>query len=324
MFTQPQIAFDGRFLQGTSLEEAFLVVGTLSSDGPYYQRISGWRLLHFSPGSITVLRSGIGELKDLWVSPTKTVYLTALHGDSFELCIGRPTSSGYAWEWEGAVGTRYTYPEFVWGLSDNFVLTWGGGVLDALQHPDSGTRLSIDEPYCWVKSGSQWIQYPSPGWITRMHGRDEASIYAVGHAGLTARWCGTRWERLQDAEAYINHLQVTTEGRVYGTSNFGDLLECVPSSGWTRFVPHVGYVTGLVYWRAALYLLRESGLHRVERGRLRLVRPAIRPKLLVAGGGLMWYDEKGIHEWGEAGMRSIGMEKIAAVMERETDNGSCA
>ncbi len=309
MSTPLPTSLDIFFLQGTSLDEVFLVCGYVPGD-PRDDEMYRWYLVHILRGTASVLLSGTGRVRGLWVSPTKTVYLTAPNGRSVGLSIGYPGASGYTWKEEESVGTPSTYPENVWGLSDEFVMAWGGGVLDAAQYPNPATRPSIDEPYCWLKNGTEWTKYPSPGWLSQIHGQDKTSLYAVGQAGLTARWHGTAWEQLASAEAQITYLQVTPDHSVYGTSSFGDLLRYSDMSGWTPFVPDIGYITGFVSWEGVLYLLLEWGLHKVEGNELQLVHEILRPKHLVAGKGLIWSDQQGIHEWTPSGIRSIPLAEI--------------
>lgn len=302
MIDQEQTAFEPSFLRGISLDDCFLVLHSTSTDqnGVYH-----WKLLHIVQGVSELIFSGEGHVKDIWVSPTNVIYLTAAHDNFIGLAVGHPTNSGYTWTWEEAVGTCYTHPEHVWGLSDDFVLVCGGGILNADHYPDPATRPSIDEPYCWIKRSSGWKCYPSSGWVTQIHGQDEASLYATGHAGLTAHWTGAAWEELPAAETEIIHLQVTPEREIYGTSSFGNILNYSESSGWKMFVSYVGHCTGFVYWHGALYLLREDGLYTIKGRLLELVQPASKPKQLVAGQGLLWHDEHGLHEWTPSGLRSF-------------------
>ncbi len=311
---------EATLLHGTSLDECFVVLETTSPQHLYTSGMHQWNLIHIKNGSVNLLYTGEGTVKSLWVSPTNTVYLTAPHDNFIGLCCGSPTPSGYVWNWEESLNTPSTYPESVWGISDELVVAWGGGILQANQYPNPVTRPRIDEPYCWIKRHSRWTRYPSPGWLSGMHGYDEDTLYAIGHAGLTARWCGTHWEQLQSADPSLYReqvifVQVTPEDVVYGTSNFGDLLNYSKTSGWKRFIPNVGYITGFVYWKEALYLLKESGLHKIEGRRLTLIQEAPRPKQLVAGTGLLWLDEMGIHEWTPSGMRSIAAEKLYAAIQ---------
>lgn len=297
------------FLQGTSLDEVFLVCGYVPTD-PRDDEMYRWYLVHILRGTASVLLSGTGRVRGLWVSPTKTIYLTAPNGRSVGLSIGYPSTSGYSWKQEESVGAPSTHPEHVWGLSDDFVMAWGGGILDAAHYPDPATRPSLDEPFYWLKKGIHWSKYPSPPWMTRVHGQDEASLYGVGHAGLTARWQGTQWERLQPSKAEILYLQVTSNLEVYGTSSFGDLLRYVEPLGWIPFISEIGYITGFVYWNGDLYLLLEWGLHKVQGTELELVYETGGPKHLVAGKGLIWSDQEGIHEWTPSEIRSISLTEI--------------
>lgn len=309
MSTPLPTSLDIFFLQGTSLDEVFLVCGYVPGD-PRDDEMYRWYLVHILRGTASVLLSGTGRVRGLWVSPTKTVYLTAPNGRSVGLSIGYPGASGYTWKEEESVGTPSTYPENVWGLSDEFVMVWGGGILDAAHYPDPATRPSLDEPFCWLKKGMHWSKCPSPPWMTRIHGQDETSLYGVGHAGLTARWQGTQWEQLQPSKAEILYLQVTPSLEVYGTSSFGDLLRYVEPSGWASYISEIGYITGFAYWNGDLYLLLEWGLHKVQGTELELVYETGGPKHLVAGEGLIWSDQEGIHEWTPSGVRSIPLQEI--------------
>ncbi len=312
----PPIAFEAHFLQGASIEHAFLVLRESRPDQPPHGWIPRWRLLRFLRGSLSVLRSGVGTVRDLWVSPTDVVHVVAPNDVSLGLCTGRPSASGYGWEWEAALGERTIHIEHAWGLSDAFFMAWGGGMQAAGDGSGRAARSLIDQPACWVWTVDGWRRDPLPGWVSAVRGHDEGSLYAVGDSGLTAHWDGVRWRELLPAETSIKYLQVTPQREVYGVSAFGDVLRCT-SSGWVPVIRDVGYVTGFTHWGGSLYLLREDGVFRVDGGRLELVEPAVRPTCLAAGEGLMWWDRTGIHEWRPAGVRSIPIGEVLAVAKGE-------
>ncbi|AGC41706.1 hypothetical protein MYSTI_00348 [Myxococcus stipitatus DSM 14675] len=149
-----------------------------------------------------------GWLSRLWRSPKGAVFVTSitdakvlyhpdLHGDpehKFE-------------------STKLSGPlNGVWGLDEDFVLTWGS-TYEGTQH-------------VLRYNGRKWRKMPAPKFAVRaMHGLAPDFIYAVGVGGGIARWNGKVWRHFRSpTREVLNSVFVAAEDELYATGGSGSLL----------------------------------------------------------------------------------------------------
>ncbi|MBP9698350.1 MAG: hypothetical protein KBD65_04130 [Candidatus Moranbacteria bacterium] len=303
-------------IQGHSLDNCFVMVERSPYEDFKDVEMNTWVLIHLSKDSIVPLVSGAGDVSSLWVSPKGVVYLIATHEQGYGLHIGQPTSTGYEWQWQVITHQAHTYVTNVWGLSEEIVFVWGGGVLSPDAYPDPATRPNMDDPYCWLKQRDGWHTYPTPGWIYTLHGRDPLTITAVGNRGLAARWQTDHWESLLSPPIDLGFVQVTPSLETYGASYYGKLFTYLPSSGWKRIGADLGFITGLASWKNEIFILLSQGLFRLEGERPVLIHPSVYPQNLIAGDSLLWNDDVHLYEWSTSGDRRLACSTIFASTEK--------
>lgn len=302
-------------LRGRSLDDCFAAVERSPYEDFKDIEMNTWVLVHLFNGSILPLVSGVGNVSSLWVSPKGTVYLIAYHEGKHGLHIGQPTSAGYKWQWQVVTRHEHTYVSDVWGLSEEMVFAWGGGVLNPESYPDPTTRPLMDDPYCWLKQEETWTVYTTPGWIYALHGQDHTTITAVGNKGLAARWQTDHWETLPSTPIDLGFVQVTQSHEIYGASYYGKLFTYQPSSGWKQLGTDLGFITGLVSWKNETFLLLSQGLFRLEGDHPVSVHPSGDPRNLVAGDSLLWSDDQYLYEWNESRTHHMACSDLFASTE---------
>lgn len=305
-------------IQGHALDDCFVMIERSPYEDFKDYEMNTWVLVHLSKDTVSPLVSGTGDVGSLWVSPKGTIHLIATHEEKFGLHIGQPTSNGYEWRWQVITQQENTYVANVWGLSEEMVFAWGGGILRPELYPDPATRPTLDKPYCWLKQGDIWHVYPTPGWIYALHGQDPLTITAVGKRGLAARWQADHWEPLSSPPTDLGFIQITPSHETYGASCYGKLFAYQASSGWNQIGADLGYISGFASWKNDLFILLGQGLFRLEGERLALIHSSSNPQNLFAGDTLLWNDDAYLYEWSSSGNRRRACSDIFAATEKFT------
>ncbi|MFN0062563.1 MAG: hypothetical protein ACKVPX_08590 [Myxococcaceae bacterium] len=137
----------------------------------------------------------------LWMSPEETLFVATRQDRVLRL--------------PKAFRPRLTYKDYVvdeirstlsdvWGLSADFVLTWGiRGVGEAQEYP------------VFRFDGKKWKEIPSPKFdIYAMHGLSPDLVYAVGD-GAIAVWNGAKWKRVPAPVEQYTSVFVASPTEVY-------------------------------------------------------------------------------------------------------------
>ncbi|MBP9710494.1 hypothetical protein KBD61_05760 [Patescibacteria group bacterium] len=300
-----------RFLQGQSLDDCFVLVEySLYEDFKDTEEME-WSLIHLFEGTRLPFLTGPGEADSLWVSPAGTIYLVARTNEGYGLHVGRPSTDGYVWRLQETVRSETTFVREAWGVSENEVICWGGGILTPSPPSDSGLPpVQLDLPTCWIGSGDTWMQHPGPGWVHGMGGRRIDDLVAVGNHGLIAYWDGTQWEKdLAQLSMDMSFVQVTPSGEIYGASYYGRVFKRT-DTGWKEVGVQMGSIYGMVQWQGKILIATGYGLHRVEGNEIVIEQPHIDVRRIWAGKTLLWSDEVAVHEIGGAAERSILCKEI--------------
>lgn len=128
-----------RFLKGTSLDDCFILIERGSDENFRDTEEVSWSLVHLFQGERVPILSGPGEADDLWVSPTKMLYLIARTNEGYGLHVGRPTEDGYTWTRQASVAGEITYVQHVWGASEEVVVA--GAAASSIPRPIQNYRL---------------------------------------------------------------------------------------------------------------------------------------------------------------------------------------
>jgi hypothetical protein len=199
----------------------------------------------------------MGETLDLWVSPTGRIYIAGEPGlMTVTLEAGSRTLAGV----DSVVPSGVASVEHVWGLDDDCIFSWGGGVL-------GGRDL-----FMWHWNGSAWTRVESPGRIHAMHGVARDAIFAVGAEGLFARWDSARWHVLASPPdpGHVSFVHASSPDEVYACSIGGVLYEA-STRGVRMRAESAGTAFGVVKWRDRVLVAGGYG------GFLALDGPALKP-----------------------------------------------
>lgn len=235
------------------------------------------------------LRGGVGHivgggpawLSDAWMSPSGRIFAAGAMGGERGVHLGLPDSSGlvYAWRHMAEVTPREpAMVEWIWGLHDEYVFAWGGGL--------------TTPPQMWLFEGRSWREIPSPGRVYGMHGTDPGLVVAVGRGGLVSRWDGADWQTLGAPSALpIQYVWVDAEDSVFAAGLDGTLYE-----GSTFGLAPRAYLDATIYGMARhgeggplCFAAGLDGLFVLDRGAPRLDYPLMRAYGLDASGDTLLY-----------------------------------
>jgi hypothetical protein len=141
----------------------------------------------------------------------------------------------------------------IWGLEDDFVLTWG-------EHRG--------EPVAYRWNGSDWRQVATPGHIVGVHGVSRDLVYAVGQRGLIARWNGAdKFDAVTSpAKGTLADVHVVSEDELYACGPDAELLQGTVR-GWELLLEHERPLHCVAKWRDAVWIGAADGLYqRVDQG----------------------------------------------------------
>lgn len=186
------------------------------------------------------------------------------------------------------VETKLSVPlNGVWGLNDDFVLTWGATF--------EGTR------HLFRRDGKKWKEMKAPDFEVRaIHGLEEDLLYAVGVGGGVARWDGRAWKRFPvPTDEVLNSVFVAGPDEIYATGAAGMLLEG-SAHGWGKIgeAPVDGMpLLGVAKWKKELWVAGgQFGLLKREgtQNKLTVVKPNLwavdldaRAKLVICCKGII-------------------------------------
>lgn len=144
----------------------------------------------------------------LWQSPTGKLFVSDQAG-----VIRTGVGFGKAAKWTDRPMPRQARLGGVWGLHDNFVLTWG--------------KTPKMEPVMFRFDGQQWHEEASPGEVVTIHGLSENLIRAAGHKGLIARReADGRWTQIPSpAQITFKDVKVVGPDEFWLTANPGRLFQ---------------------------------------------------------------------------------------------------
>jgi hypothetical protein len=206
-------------------------------------------------------------LTDLWRSPSGSVFV-ASEGTAHRL-VPQPDPLGWKWNEDELPASLAG----IWGLDDRFVFTWG----------ELGDRNAM---YLW--NGSAWREVPSPGYVNGVHGISPDLIYAVGRAGLLARWNGTRWDRLPSyTSGTLSRVFVASADQMYAVGAGRSLLEG-SIHGWSELLVADGQLHDVAVHRGKVWVAAgPDGLFTLQGNKLANYSTKITPEHFDARGELI-------------------------------------
>jgi hypothetical protein len=221
---------------------------------------------------VRTLLSVAGWFTMLWQAPSGTVYVSDASG---RLYVRPPEPA------DGAIAP----PDFeqqdlpgvlqgLWGLDDDHVFVWG---------------RRGDQPVMYVGHHRTWRPIAAPGFITGMHGIRPDLIFAVGEAGMIARWDGSAWHPMPSpADKQLSSVFVVSADEIYACGHGKDLLQG-SVHGWVRVLRHTAPLRAIVKWQDGIWVAAggDEGLSLLEKGKLVSVKPNLKASQLDARHDLL-------------------------------------
>jgi hypothetical protein len=225
-------------------------------------------VIRVKDGTVRRLLGGRHWFGRLWRSPARALFV----GDVDHTIHFNPAPD------EGAPWQSHEMPfvvQGVWGLSDDFVLAWGGVARR------KGAMMRWD--------GSRWHEMPPPpGDPVNLHGCAPDVIVAVGEFGLVARWDGSAWHNFDvPTTRALSAVHVVSPDEMYACGRDRTVLEG-SVHGWAQVSHGPGQLLSMVKWKdRVLIAAPDWGLCELVRDRVEIVDPSVRPSRLVAAGDVL-------------------------------------
>src|SRR5215831_7289187 len=167
-------------VRGAHLHDGY-VLGSRTTDRfpPGRDNGESW-IFRALDGDLIPVKGGRPWMIAIWLSPSGVLFVAESGGYKRGRVHVKPSLDPHDKRWD-----VYDLPcdlAGIWGLSDDFVVTWGG-VEDSNQ--------------MFVWNGRTWTEIPSPecDMVVRLHGVSPRLLFAVG-PGLIATYDGSGWREL--------------------------------------------------------------------------------------------------------------------------------
>lgn len=190
-----------------------------------------------------------GVLTRVWASPSGRLWAAGLLNGSYGVFSGVPDAAGNDHLAPVHLPDPPTPVDGVFGTSDDDVFAWGGGRIHA--------------PVTWHFDGDMWRAAEAPGRILDVHGPTPELVYAVGEAGLVARWIGDGWRRYEaPGTSTIRRVHVADDERMFacgGTSAYaGSVL------GWVHQADHTSALHDVAVWNEMAIFATSNDIVRLD------------------------------------------------------------
>ena len=272
------VAHGFREISGPSLDDCCFLADR-------YDSLNGWReedaeswIGQLLGGQLFLLMGQVGWITDIWRSPSGKLYASQGGSIANGVHINASTDPRKpAWKFHKLPYAMYG----VWGLSDDFVLAWGGEI---------GRDGETLEGRVMRWDGRRWKELPRPpGGVTNLHGLAPDLVYAVCDDGMIARWDGGRWQEVHAPRqgGMLSSIHVVSPDEMYACGTSGQLL-VGSSTGWSELLVAEQSLAAVVKHRGTVYVSSyELGLLRLARNRLVEIDPLLRASRLDARGNLL-------------------------------------
>jgi len=223
----------------------------------------GESLVMQNVGEVThCLYGGRGWYTGLWRSPAGKVYIS----DAAERIHFNPDPAPRAapWRVDPLAGTLTG----IWGLDDQFVLTWG---------------LRRKTTVMYRYNGSKWSEIESPGEVVGVHGISPDLVMAVGTQGLIARWDGKKWSRMvTPARGVLSAVHVASEDEMYAVGSKNGLYQG-SVHGWAEVLEGPGPMFGITKWKGEIWVgAAQNGLMKLAGNKLDVIKANVKAEKLDA------------------------------------------
>lgn len=250
-------------------------------DFPNDEDFESWVLRH-EGGASRVIGGGVGWVTGFWAAPapSRRVYVCGAMSAFDGFSIGSPDADG-AYRWEPVrFSPARGVPELVWGVDEDFVFVWGGGL----------SSLPDDPAFLWHWDGRSWRELPSPGRIYAMHG-DRSTVFAVGFGGLVARWDGNAWHRMAPPGRGSIQFVYAASADDACACGLDGVVYTGSAHGWVEAARATTTLTGVAIWRGkTLLAARHQGFLELTGDALTVARKDLDPRMLHVGEQLLWLD----------------------------------
>ncbi len=221
-------------------------------------------VIQVKDGRINAVIGTLGFYKDIWRSPSGTVYV---HGGRSVLWSDNPVQGGGDWNEQSDVAGYG-----IWGLDDNYVLAYGDPM---------GRNM-----FCF--HGSRREQIDAPGFVNDVHGINPDLLYAAGSHGI-ARFNGKSWDRVPSGSGRaFTSIYVVSENEMYAILDREQVWKG-SVDGWAPITEKRDYpaLTCVAKWNDKVWVGDSySGLSVVEENKLKVVKEKLRLQSMIAGESL--------------------------------------
>ena len=256
---------DYRFEQASGLSaESFYTIGVrFDEEYDHRDEQESW-CVHVTPTVMSISNGYHACNTGIYTAPDGQVFICDGSGAVFRNLD--PSVNPAAWVTDALDASL----EGIWGLSSDYVLTWGG--------PD---------PKMFLWNGSTWSPMPHPGgWIREIRGTSADCLYAVGHKGLCFRWDGRRWNQVPCPNNALISVVVLDNDQVFASDTLGDLL-VGSSRGMSKLLHFDETIASMTWWKGELWLGTGLGLGKLVDGKVEILKENIGAYSLDGRGDLI-------------------------------------
>lgn len=252
------------------------------------EQCESWLLQCTPDGSVKSLLIQRGWMTGLWRSSSGKVWVSEAGGHIYFNPSPIPRAEPFQTFTLRGVLTG------VWGLHDDYVMTWG---------------MRGGEPVVYLFDGRDWTEVDRPpGQITAMHGLRPDLVYAVGPRGLVTRWDGTRWSAPLDSgtDTTLSSVFVVSDDQIWACGQGRSLLEGT-TYGWRKVLDydHPLFCVAVAFdqvWVGA----GPRGLLKLVDGALETYRPKVKAEQFDVRGDLVICGATAVC-WSVDGLKFRGM-----------------
>lgn len=243
-----EVSYRYEFVSGTSATSLY-TIGVRYDAGYLHATAQECWCIYMTPQTLNLSAGNPSSYTGLWAAESGEVFVS----DASGVVLRHPNPRACEDPWSrDDLGPSL---QGIWGLSADFVLTWGG--------PDEAL-------FRW--DGRTWRPMAHPGgWIRAIHGVTPELLYAVGHAGLIARWDGVGWTMVTGPPIRLTCVAVSTDDKFFAAGPGGELL-ARSAQGMSKLLQHEAAILSLAWWRDELWVGTESGLCKLVGDRLEMVK----------------------------------------------------
>jgi hypothetical protein len=225
-------------------------------------------VLRFTDTTIDNLFWKPGWFTGLWEAPSRAIYVSDAYSKVFYRAPGADSAAA-----RQGVDLEGTLTGLA-GVDEENVFVWGrqGG-----------------KPVMYLGRRERWRPIPAPGFVIGLHGPRPDLVFAVGEAGMIARWDGSAWHNMPSGtDRTLSSVFVESEDEVYACGHGKQLLQG-SVHGWVRVLEHSAPLRAVVKWKGDVWVAAggDEGLSQLQNGKLVSIKPNLKATQIDARHNLL-------------------------------------